>query len=250
MLRAIMVPPRSIPPLFEVWQIGSENRVVDKLPDGSTAVFDTLTKTVHSINKTAAAAFEACREKRNLPQLATAMREILESPVTEETALAAISQLERAGLVACSGARPPEPGKTSRRSVLKAVGSAAAMAAPLVLSLSSAEQRAYAQGSTSGPPPSINGDDSNTVCSNIAFPQTLFIVGVNTHFSQGSSIVTFSLPWIAVTTVTVVSATGIQVAVTATPQGGSASGTFNATVVTGSETVTGVNIFFYDNTCS
>jgi hypothetical protein len=235
---------------LEVWQTGSENRVVRTLPDGSTAVFDTLTKTVHSINRTAAAAFEACREKRTVPQLAAAMREILKAPVSEDMALAAISQLERAGLVACSGSRPPEREKASRRSVLKAVGSAAAMAAPLVLSLSSAEQRAYAQGATSGPPPSINGDDSNTVCSNVAFPQTIYIVGVNTHFSQGSSIVTFSLPWISVTTVTVTDATHIKVAVTATLQPGSASGTFNATVVTGSETVTGVNIFFFANTCS
>jgi len=242
--------PGMIPRTVEAWQIGSENRIVEKLPDGSTAVFDTLTKTVHSVNKTAAAAFEACREKRTVPQLATAMREILESPVTEEMALAAISELERAGLVACSGSKSPERGKASRRAMLKAMGTAAATVAPVVLSLTSAEQRVYAQGAGSGPTPSINGDDSNTVCSNIAFAQTLFIVGQNTHFSQGSSVVTFSLPWITATTVTVVDATHITVAVTATFQPGPGSGTFNATVVTGSETVTGVNIFFYDNTCS
>src|SRR5271170_2750367 len=97
---------------LQVWQIGAENRLVEKLPDGSTAVFDTLTKTVHSINKTAAAAFEACRDKVTVPQLAAAMQEILGSPVTQEMALAAIYELERAGLVACS-----RPVSASRRSV-------------------------------------------------------------------------------------------------------------------------------------
>src|SRR5580700_990790 len=129
-----------------VWQAGVENCVIEKLPDGSTAVFDTLTKTVHSINKTAAAAFEACRDKRTVPQVAAAMQETLNSTVTEEMAMAAISELERAGLVACSGPLSTKRGQASRRSVLKAVGTVAATAAPLVLSLSSAEQSAYAQG--------------------------------------------------------------------------------------------------------
>jgi hypothetical protein len=156
------------------------------LPDGSTAVFDTLSKTVHSINKTATAAFEACREKRTVPQLATAMRETLESPVTEEMALAAVYELERVGLVACSGPTPEERLQASRRSVLRAVGTAAATVAPLVLSLSSAEQRAYAAAAGSGTTAraSIDGDDSNTVCTDITTPQSVNISGQNTHFSR------------------------------------------------------------------
>src|SRR5450432_433071 len=111
-----------------VWQTGAANRLVEKLPDGSTAVFDRLTKTVHSVNKTASAALEACREKRTVPQLAMAMQEILGAAVTDEMALAAISELERAGLLACSGSRSTEGGQSSRRSVLKAVGASAAAA--------------------------------------------------------------------------------------------------------------------------
>jgi len=235
-----------MPDNAEAWPIGAENRIVEKLPDGSTVVLDTVTKTVHSINQAAAAAFEACRERQTVARLATAMQEILQSPVTEEMALEAVWELQRAGLIACSGSRPPEVAETSRRSVLK---TAAAVAAPLVLSLTAAEQRAYALTGGSPPPPSINGDDSNTICSNVSNPQTLSIVGQNTHFKQGTSVVTFSLPWITVTNLTVTDATHLTVTVTTTLQSGSGSGTLNATVVTGSETVQGINVFYYDNIC-
>jgi hypothetical protein len=222
---------------LEVWQVAPESRLVEKMPDGSTAVFDTLTKTVHSINTTAAAAFEACREKRTLPQVATAMREVLDCPVTEDMALAAISELERAGLVACSG--------STRRSILKAVGTAAAAATPVVLSLSSAEQSAYAQGAGSGLPASIDGDDSNAFCTNRSFQQGLDIAGHNTHFSS-SSVVTFDVPWITVNNVNAVSATLLLVSVTVGAGAPSGTGQFGATVKTGSETVKGTNIFFYN----
>ena len=239
-----------IPDRPEVWQIGSENHVVEKLPDGSTAVLEISTGTVHSINQTAAAAFEACYERRTVPQVAAAMREILQSPVTEEMAIEAIEELERAGLVACSESRSSGDRGASRRSLLKAVGTAAATAAPLVLSLSAAEQSAYAATVASGPAPSIDGDDSNTVCTNALFAQTLFIDGQNTHFSQGTSVVTFpGSAWLTVGTVTVTSTTSLSVQVTPGAGAPSGSGQFSAMVVTGAESVTGVNIFYY-TTCS
>jgi len=240
-----------IPDNLEVWQVGSETRVVEKLPDGSTVVFDTLTKTVHSINQTAAAAFGACGDRQTVAQLATAMQEILELPVTEETALAAVYQLEGAGLVACSGSRPPERREASRRSMLRAVGSAAAIAAPLVLSLSAAEQRAYAAIAISGPAPSLNADDSNGVCTDLS-SSGISIAGVNTHFSQGSSVVTFpGSPWLTADpgNVTVHSATYITVFVTVGAGAPSGSGTFSIQVVTGAETVTGVGLWVY-NVCA
>ena len=238
-----------IPGHLEVWQIATENHIIEKLPDGSTAVFDTLTKTVHSINKTATAAFEACREKRTVPQLAAAMWETLGSPVTEEMALAAVYELERVGLVACSGSAHEERLQASRRSMLRAVGTAAATVAPLVLSLSSAEQSAYAAAAGSGTTAraSIDGDDSNTVCTDDESPQSVDIAGQNTHFSQGSSVVSFSVPWITITNVTVFNATSISVTFVVSGSPPSGSGTFGAGVVTGSESVIGVNIFGFGN---
>jgi len=241
-----------IPDNLEVWQVGAENRVVEKLPDGSTVVFDSLTKTVHSINQTAAAAFGACGNRQTVAQLATAMQEILELPVTEETALAAVYELEGAGLVACSGSRPPERREASRRSMLRTVGSAAAMAAPLVLSLTSAEQRAYATIAISGPVPSINADDSNNVCTTASGPYTITIAGVNTHFS-GSSIVTFpdASSWLSVAGagVTVNSAILLHVSVTVGAGAPLSTGFFSVQVQTGSEIVTGTGLWRYSDLC-
>ena len=124
-----------------------ERLIIEALADGSTAVFDTVSQTVHSLNASAAAAFEACREEKTAPQLAHAMEATLGQPVTEDLALAAVSELERAGLVACSGSRRPEG--SSRRSALSFVAAAAA-ALPVVLSLTVAEQKAYAGGAGSG----------------------------------------------------------------------------------------------------
>jgi hypothetical protein len=233
---------------LEVWQTAAENHIIEKLPDGSTAVFDALTRTVHSINKTATAAFDACRDKRNVSELVTAMRETLESPVTEEMALAAVFELERVGLVACSASTHEERLQASRRSVLRAVGTAAATVAPLVLSLSSAEQSAYAAAAGSGTAQaSIDGDDSNTVCTDIASPQSLNIAGQNTHFSQASSVVSLSVPWLTITNVTVFDPTSITVTFLVAASHPSGSGTFGAGVVTGSESVSAVNIFAFQN---
>jgi hypothetical protein len=240
---------------LEVWQI-AENRLIEKLPDGSTAVFDTLTKTVHSINKTAAAAFEACRERQTVPQLATAMGEILNAPVTEEMALAAILELERAGLVACSGLLSAEPAQASRRSVLKAVGTVAATAAPLVLSLSMAEQSVYAQGAGSGttttttttttaaPAASISNiaPDVYNGCASTA--AGFVITGVNTHFS-GASVVTFSLTSLTASNVVVNSLTSLTLTINNSNQAAIPS-SVTVTVTTGSEVAVGNNLLQYE----
>jgi hypothetical protein len=133
--------------------------------------------------------------------------------------------------------------------MLRAVGTAAATVAPLVLSLSSAEQSAYAATAGSGTTAraSIDGDDSNTVCTDIATPQSVNIAGQNTHFSQGSSVVSFSVPWLTITNVTVLDATDILVTFVVAASHPSGSGTFGAGVVTGSESVIGVNIFGFQN---
>jgi PqqD family protein of HPr-rel-A system len=99
---------------FRVRRIPSENLVIEKLPDGSTAVFDSRSGAVHSLNASAAAAFEACRQSRTVADVARAMSDALDGPVTGDFARAAIWELEAAGLVECSGQA------TSRKSVMRA----------------------------------------------------------------------------------------------------------------------------------
>jgi hypothetical protein len=252
-----------------VWQI-NENRLIEKLPDGSTAVFDTLTKTVHSINETAAAAFESCRDRRTVAQVATAMQEILKAPVTEEMALEAIAELQQAGLVACSEPLPIKQGQASRRSLLKAVGTVAATAAPLVLSLSMAEQSVYAQGAGSGTTTSTTTTSTTTTTTTTSTTTTtttttaapgvrlsaiapnaiqgcnvtngVIITGVGTHFSS-SSVVSFSSAFTTASNVVANSATSLALTITGPNIG--TSETVTVTVTTGSEVAVGTNILSF-----
>ena len=101
-----------------VQQTNSKSRVVEKPPDASTAIFDSVTDTVHALDFSAAAALEACQEPITLSALTDAMRQSLGKAVTEETVLEAVSELQRAGLVTVSGDRE-ELIDTSRRNLLK-----------------------------------------------------------------------------------------------------------------------------------
>ncbi len=129
-----------------VQQINSTSLQMENLPDGSTAVFDTATQSIHSLDPLAAAAFTACINKKTLPQLIEAMPQISGKPITEVDALNAISELERVGLVACSHSTQSAKESASRRSLLRVAGAAT----PLVLSLTSLEQSAFAQRAGSG----------------------------------------------------------------------------------------------------
>jgi hypothetical protein len=245
-------------PGLEVQQTGG-NRVVEKLPDGSTAVFDTATNTIHSLNAGAAAAFDACREKTAVAQLMRSMSQALGVPVSEEIALTAIAELERAGLVACSGAALGD----SRRSILKALGTAAGVGVPVVLSLTGAEQRLYAAVAGSGTttttttttttaaPPSIASVAPVTLCRLPGpYPYTgIQINGQNTHFS-GSSVVTFSVGAVSVAYLTVSNVAAIDathltldVLVAAFTAPAPPDEQVTVTVTTGSETVARTNAF-------
>jgi hypothetical protein len=136
-----------------VKRIGSVDLAVEKLPDGSTAIFDAVNKTVYSLNATAAVAWEACSGAASLAQILVAMQRSFNPTVTEEIALEAIFQLQEKGLVEIVAPPPTSP---TRRSMVGTVGG---VVAPLVLALTSAEQRAFAVGAGSGttttttPPP-------------------------------------------------------------------------------------------------
>ena len=130
---------------LEIVRSGSSEFVVQPLPDGSTAIFEVATKNVYSLNQSAAAAWEACASPTTLSRLATEMSRRLSSPVTEDLAHEAVSELVAVGLVSAS---PAERLGTSRRAMLKQV---AGLALPVVLVLTGAEQRAHAQSNGSNP---------------------------------------------------------------------------------------------------
>jgi hypothetical protein len=221
---------------LSVRQSVTEDCIVEKLPDGSTAVFNKVSNAVYSLDAGAAAAFEACREPASIPTLAAAMRERLGPGVTDETALEAVAELERAGLISSCGGIP-EVRNTSRRQLLKAAG----LAVPTVLALTAAEQRAFAQGAGSGGPPatiiSATTDKSpNSVVANCGI-NTITITGQNTHFVQATSQIQFT-PAATGYTIVVNSPTSMTVNNVAVP-GSTPAGPLNFTITTGPEVVHG-----------
>lgn len=129
---------------IEVLRTSSE-LVAQTLPDGSTAIFEVPTKNVYSLNQSAAAAWEVCASATRLSQIAAGMSKRLGTPVTEDLAYEAVSELASVGLVKVTSG---ESLVASRRDVLKQV---AGLAVPVVLVLTGAEQRAHAQVAASEP---------------------------------------------------------------------------------------------------
>jgi PqqD family protein of HPr-rel-A system len=110
---------------------------IERLRDGSMAVYDERSKSVHSLNASAAALWDACAEGASLDELRAALERRVGTAFTGEMAEEAVASLVEVGLVECDTELPREIG---RRGLL-----AAGLMVPAVLTLTLAEQRAYAQ---------------------------------------------------------------------------------------------------------
>ncbi len=119
--------------------------VENKLPDGSRVIVDCASETVFALNATAGAAWDACSMPTSLSGVAEDMRHSLDPAITEEFAEEAILQLQDKKLVNTSG----PSSQASRRQFLATLS---AVALPLVVSLSIAEQQAHAQKASSAKP--------------------------------------------------------------------------------------------------
>jgi len=121
---------------------------VEQLPDGSTAIFDERSKSVHSLNPSATVVWRACASGATLPQIMAALADRFSGPVDAEIANHAIAQLQQSKLIESKTPEiVPVAGavmEMGRRSILKRVGSLGAIAVPVVLTLTAAEQRGYA----------------------------------------------------------------------------------------------------------
>jgi hypothetical protein len=128
---------------MQIQRANSNDLVVNGLPDGSRVIVDSKSEKVFALNATAGAAWDACGSPTTLSEVADDMRRSLAPEITDELAEEAILQLEEQNLVSTSGSHP----KTSRREVLATLS---AIALPLVVSMTMAEQRAYALSASSG----------------------------------------------------------------------------------------------------
>ena len=122
----------------------NSNLVVNPLPDGSKVIVDSENQRVFALNTTAGAAWDACVTPATLSSVAENMRRSFDPGITEELAEEAILQLRKQKLVQTSGSSS----QGTRRQFIATLG---AIALPLVVSLSVAEQRAYAKDAASKP---------------------------------------------------------------------------------------------------
>ncbi len=122
---------------MQVERVDSNALVVNKLPDGSTVIVDAKSEMVFALNATAGAAWDACSNPTTLAGVTEAMQRSFDSRMNEELAEEAILQLHDKNLVRTTGTSS----QASRRQFLATLG---AVAVPLVVSLSVADQRAYA----------------------------------------------------------------------------------------------------------
>jgi hypothetical protein len=120
-----------------VERTNSNALVVNPLPDGSKVIVDSENQRVFALNTTAGAAWDACITPATLSSVAENMRRSFDPAITEELAEEAILQLRKQNLVQTSGSSS----QGTRRQFIATLG---AIAVPLVVSLSVAEQRAYA----------------------------------------------------------------------------------------------------------
>ena len=123
-----------------------------RLPDGSKVIVDPKNEQVYALNATAGAAWDACSGPTTVSKVADQMRHSLASDVTDEVAEQAIRQLEDKKLVTVSGSQ-----NVTRRQSFAFLG---AVALPLVVSMTMADQRAFAQQARSGNDPG-KGDGRN-----------------------------------------------------------------------------------------
>jgi Coenzyme PQQ synthesis protein D (PqqD) len=130
---------------MQIERTNSDALVVNKMPDGSTVIVDAENEAVFALNSTAGAAWDACSGPTTLAGVTESMQRSFDPQISEELAEEAILQLHDKKLVKTSGT----PSQPSRRQFITKMSS---IALPLVVSLSIAEQRAYAKKASSGSP--------------------------------------------------------------------------------------------------
>jgi hypothetical protein len=117
----------------------SENLIVEQL-DGEMLIYDMDRNRAHCLNSTAAFVWKLCDGRRNASEIARRLNREMAKPnaetirATEELVWLALSQLNRDHLLT-EGFAPPRVPPISRREALLRVGIGAAIAVPVVASI-------------------------------------------------------------------------------------------------------------------
>jgi hypothetical protein len=133
--------------------------LVEELP-GETIVYDTVNHKVHCLNPTTALIWRHCDGKTTLPALTTLLHEKLNLPADPDIAWTAILQLDKARLLQESAVPPREGECFSRRDLARKLG-AAAILAPVILSIAAPPAAAA---SSLGAPCTKAADCNSGIC--------------------------------------------------------------------------------------
>ncbi|MBA3766998.1 MAG: PqqD family protein [Acidobacteria bacterium] len=116
-----------------------EELVVRELPD-EMLIYDLRRHEAHCLNQTATSVWKHCDGKTTIKGIMKSLAKELQSPVDERIVRLALDQLAKFHLLdeaeALSVQLPPEMARMSRREMMRTLGVAAAVALPLIVSIS------------------------------------------------------------------------------------------------------------------
>lgn len=112
----------------------SEGLLVQELAD-ELLVYDRIRHKAHCLNQTAALVWKCCDGKTSVKQMVRLLGEETDSPGDEAVVWMAFDQLAKAHLLQGQTRKWPGPSGISRREVMRRIGTAAAVALPVVSSI-------------------------------------------------------------------------------------------------------------------
>ena len=98
-------------------------------------VYDLRTDRAHCLNQAAAAVWMACDGKTTLNEMIRDLQDKMRSRIDQQILWMALSKLEAAGLLVEGTFLCKQPRRLSRREAMRKIGSAAAIALPVVTSM-------------------------------------------------------------------------------------------------------------------
>lgn len=150
--------------------------VFERLEDGTSIVFDPATDSTHALNRSATRVWSALVEGGDDIRVRSVLEDELGPGIRDEAVHNTLAQFQAAGLIRTDG-DPRLAANLSRRDTLRrmSIGFAAAMAFPLIETLTGNEQRAHANSAiTPVPttPPPTTPPPTTTIIRTTAPPTT------------------------------------------------------------------------------
>ena len=111
-----------MPSTKRYYRAKTDSLLIERLADGCVAIFDRSSRSLHSLDASASAVWEACAEGATLAEIAGALEEHFARPVEDEVLRSAIRQLQGAKLITSDEPLAAPPLVIHRRGLLRTFG--------------------------------------------------------------------------------------------------------------------------------